>query len=213
MLARGEYAGDAGEDFQLVLQLARDGNTQQLSQFIERGHSLDLVDECGRSVVLAVTMHKDIAALELLIELGADVDAYDSSLSAEVIDQTAFLYAGAHGMPEAIKILLTAGAQPDIYNYYGGTALIPAAEKGHIETVRLLLEKSAIDINHINRLGWTALMEAVILSDGGERHQHIVALLLQHGADASILDKEGVSLLAHAKKRSYTAMCELLQKA
>ena len=51
-------------------------------------------------------------------------------------------------------------------NRYGGTALIPAAHHGHPETVRMLLGTD-IDIDHVNRLGWTALLEAVILGDGG----------------------------------------------
>ncbi len=208
MLPRELSYDSAPQNFHNIMKLALAGDKQQLQQL----PSINIIDAYGRSVVLAVTTQQNMQALQLLIDLGADVDLHDPTLSVEIIDQTAFLYAGAHGMNDAIDILLAAGAQSDIYNYYGGTALIPAAEKGHIETVRLLLEKSTININHINRLGWTALMEAVILSDGGKLHQQIVTLLLQHGADVSILDKEGVSLLEHAKNRGYTAMYELLQE-
>ena len=77
-------------------------------------------------------------------------------------------------------------------NRYGGNALIPACERGHVDTVRLLLDRSKIDVNHINNLGWTALLEAVILSDGGPRHIEIVRLLLAAGADPNIADNDGV---------------------
>ncbi|MBL4576403.1 MAG: ankyrin repeat domain-containing protein [Opitutaceae bacterium] len=203
----------ASKNFDQVVGLALAGDKQQLRHRLQQGKSIDVVDEQGRSAVLVVTIHNDMNALQLLIELGADVDFYDKALSTKVIDQTAFLYAGAHGMNEALILLIDAGAKPDIYNYYEGTALIPAAEKGHVDTVKLLLEKSKIDIDHVNRPGWTALMEAVISSDGGDViHQQIIKLLLAHGADSSIADKEGISALEHAQKRGHSAVVELLRQ-
>jgi ankyrin repeat protein len=198
------------DTFNLVLSSAINGDKKQLQQITRAGGSIDVVDSRGRSAVLVVTIENNIEALRLLIELGTDVDYYDKSKSQGVIDQTAFLYAGAKGMNDALVLLINAGARPDIYNYYGGTALIPAAEKGHVNTVKLLLEKSNIDVNHVNDLGWTALMEAVILSDGGPNQQQIVRLLLTHGADSEITDKEGISVLTHARNRGFTAIVRLL---
>jgi len=198
------------DTFNLVLSSATNGDKQQLQQIIRSGGSIDVVDNRGRSAVLAVTMRNNIKALRLLIELGADIDYYDKSKSQEVIDQTAFLYAGANGMNDPLVLSMDAGARPDIYNYYGGTALIPAAAKGHLNTVKLLLEKSNIDVNHITNLGWTALMEAVILSDGGSDQQKIVRLLLAHGADSDTTDKEGISVLTHAQNRGFTTIVGLL---
>ncbi len=198
------------KNFDLVLSSAVNGDKQQLLQILESGGSIDVVDERGRSAVLFATMQNNIEALRLLIELGADVDYYDKAKSAGVIDQTAFLYAGAKGMTSALILLINAGASPDIYNYYGGTALIPAAEKGHLDTVELLLQKSKIDVNHVNNLGWTALMEAVVLSDGGDTQQQIVKLLLAYGANPDITDREGVSVLTHAENRGYIEIVELL---
>jgi len=205
--------GLASDNFNLVLTSAIDGDRQQLQQINQQGGSINVVDRRGRSAVLVVTMQNNIKALQLLIELGADVDFYEEANLSGVIDQTAFLYAGAHGMNEALTHLMNAGAKPDIYNYYGGTALIPAAEKGHIDTVRLLLEKSNIDVNHVNYLGWTALMETVVLGDGGINHQQIVELLLAHGADPNITDNEGVTVLDHARNRGFTPIIDILTKA
>lgn len=198
------------KNFDLVLSSAINGDKQQLLQILQSGGSIDVVDESGRSAVLLVTMQNNIEALRLLIELGADVDHYDKAKSTGVIDQTAFLYAGAKGMNRALILLMNAGASPDIYNYYGGTALIPAAEKGHLETVELLLQNSKIDVNHVNNLGWTALMEAVVLSDGGTTQQQIVKLLLAYGANPDITDREGVSVLTHAENRGYIEIVEFL---
>ena len=207
-----QVMGLASDNFNLVLTSAIDGDKQQLQQIIQEGGSIDVVDWHGRSAVLVVTMQNNIKALQLLIELGADVDFYEEAKLSRVIDQTAFLYAGAHGMNEALTHLINAGARPNIYNYYGGTALIPAAEKGQVDTVRLLLEKSKIDVNHVNNLGWTALMEAVILADGGINHQQIVELLLAHGADPNITDNEGATVLDHARNRGFTSIVEILTR-
>ena len=78
--------------------------------------------------------------------------------------------------------------------------------------VRALLETD-IDVDHVNRLGWTALLEAVILGDGGPAHQEIVRMLLAGGADPSIADNDGVTPLAHARERGYRAMAALLEQA
>ena len=65
-------------------------------------------------------------------------------------------------------------------------------------------------VDHINRLGWTALLEAILLSDGGPRHQQIVQLLLAAGANPNLADGDGVRPLLHAQQRGYTAMADLL---
>ena len=49
--------------------------------------------------------------------------------------------------------------------------------------MRILLE-AGVDIDHVNNLGWTALLEAVILGDGGPVYQEIVGILVDAGAQA-----------------------------
>ncbi len=98
-------------------------------------------------------------------------------------------------------------------NRYGGTALIPACHYGHVDTVRLLLQFSRIDIDHVNRLGWTALLEAVILGDGGAAHTEIVRLLLAHGASLQRADAQGMTPLAHAQSRGQRTIALILRQA
>ncbi|MFN8454674.1 MAG: hypothetical protein U0401_08410 [Anaerolineae bacterium] len=59
-------------------------------------------------------------------------------------------------------------ADPTLTNRFGGVAPIPASEARapYVETVRELLTRTKINVNHVNNLGWTALLEAIILSDG-----------------------------------------------
>ena len=144
--------------------------------------------------------------LEGLIAAGSDVNAKDA------IDDSPYLYAGAEGRTEILRMTLAHGADLKSVNRYGGTALIPAAHHGHVDAVRVLLA-TAIDVDHVNRLGWTALLEAVILGDGGPKHTEIVRLLLGGGADPNLADRGGVTPLAHARQRGYRGIAEAIEKA
>ena len=100
---------------------------------------------------------------------------------------------------------------PDAHSH-DGTGLIRAADRGFAKIARRLLA-TELDVDHVNRLGWTALLEAVILGDGGARHQAIVGLLIEHGADVDLADRDGVTPLAHARARGYRPIEALLTAA
>ena len=153
--------------------------------------------------LIAAVAGGDTAAVRRLIAAGGDVNAQDSS------KDNAFLLAGALGHTEIVKLTLAAGADLKRVNRFGGTALIPACHHGHVATVRELLQ-TAIDVDHVNNLGWTALLEAIILGDGGPAHTEIVRLLVQHKARLDLADRDGVSPLAHARRRGQAAIAQLL---
>ena len=108
------------------------------------------------------------------------------------------------------EVLLPAKPDLTIRNRFGGVSIIPASERGHVDYVRRVV-KTDIDVNHVNDLGWTALLEAVILGDGSRRYQEIVTILLDAGADRDLADRDGVTALAHAERRGQTAVAELLR--
>ena len=81
-----------------------------------------------------------------------------------------------------------------------------------METVRTLIP-AGVDVDHVNRLGWTGLLEAIVLSDGGPRHQQIVQLLIEARADLNRADRDGVRPLQHARQRGQTAIVQLLEAA
>lgn len=111
-----------------------------------------------------------------------------------------------------MTLALKAGPNFKVYNRYGGIALIPACERGHVEVVKELL-KTDIDIDHVNRLGWTALLEAIILGDGGPRHREIVRRLVQAGANINLPDGEGVTPLQHARLKGLKDIADRLESA
>lgn len=190
-----------------LIQAAADGDTAEVVALLAAGADVDWQGDDGRTAVMAATVGNHVDTVAALIDAEADVDIRDARLD------NPFLYAGAEGLLDILRLAIAAGADPSLTNRFGGTALIPASERGHLEVVRELLEHSDVDVDHVNNLGWTALLEAIILSDGGPRHQQIVRLLVDHGADISIADKDGVTPLEHARSRGYTEIERILVAA
>jgi len=198
---------DTAADQALLTAASRD-NAAGVTAALDAGAAIDARDTHGQTALLFAVQRGDLALARALIGRGADINA--EALNHD----TPWLLAGALGRTEILAAMLDTGnVNYSIRNRYGGNALIPACERGHVETVRLLLERSQIDVNHINNLGWTALLEAVILSDGGARHIEIVRMLLAAGADPNVADKDGVSPLQHARDRRYDAIAALIRDA
>lgn len=64
--------------------------------------------------------------------------------------------------------------------------------------------QTGINVNHVNDLGWTAMLEAVILGDGSHRYQNVVHNLLDARAHPNLGDAHGVRPLQHARDRGQT---------
>uniref|UniRef100_UPI00403F1DA6 ankyrin repeat domain-containing protein n=1 Tax=Paenibacillus sp. FSL W8-0187 TaxID=2921710 RepID=UPI00403F1DA6 len=190
-----------------LIEYAEQGNTEQVRQLLQSGANINATDEQGRTAVMAATYHNHVGTVEALIQAGADINIRDKQLN------NVFLYAGAEGMMEILRLAIEADADVTLTNRFGGTALIPASDRGHVEIVQELLTRTDIDVNHINNLNWTALLEAVILGDGSEHYQRIVKLLLEHGADAGLPDGNGVTPLQHARERGYQEIERILLDA
>lgn len=191
---------------ELITAAAR-GDTTRVLELIADGAPLNAQDERGRTAVMAATHSNHVETVRALLDAGADVNLRDAR------SDNPFLYAGAEGYLEILKLAYAACADPQLTNRFGGAALIPACERGHVEVVRYLLNETTVDVNHVNNLGWTCLLEAIILSDGGARHQEIVKLALKHGADVNLADKDGVTPLQHAQRSGFREIQALLEEA
>lgn len=190
-----------------LLEAAEHGETNKTSKLIKEGANINILDAKGRTPTMIATYNKDVETVKVLINAGADVNIRDD------MKNNPFLYAGAEGYLDILKLTIEAGADPTITNRYGGTALIPASEHGYVDVVKELLTHTDIDVNHVNNLGWTALLEAIILNNGDKEQQQTVQLLIDHGADVNIPDKNNVTPLQHAREKGFKEIVKILLKA
>lgn len=198
MMLAGLATPGIGKEATMLIEAVRKGDVSQTLAALPQA-DLEARDEHGRTALLIATQADNIEIARVLVEAGADVNARDG------IRDTPFLYAGAEGRDAILQLILATGkAKLGDTNRYGGTALIPAAHHGHPTTVKILLE-AGLDVDHVNNLGWTALLEAVILGDGGPVYQEIVGLLVDAGA-RQIPDRDGVTPLDHARRRGFDAI-------
>lgn len=188
-----------------LLLAAHDGDVSEISRLVAGGEDPNIRDRRGRTPAHVAAYASHDAALAALAKAGADLNAlegqsYDVVTIAAVADD-----------PELMSLALDLGNRPDlITSPYDGTALIAAAHLGHVDVVRRLIEAGA-PLDHVNNLGWTALIEAVVLGDGGANHEAVVQLLVNAGADRTIADNSGVTPLEHARARGFLGMVSLLE--
>ncbi|XP_049889317.1 KN motif and ankyrin repeat domain-containing protein 2-like [Epinephelus moara] len=104
-----------------------------------------------------------------LMELG------NINIRSSQTGQTALHLAVRHGRVVMVRLLLSCGADTNIQDNQGTTALMFASERGHTHIARLLLERSQCDLTLTDKRGQTALSIAMQGS-----HTDTAALLQAH---------------------------------
>ncbi len=78
--------------------------------------------------------------------------------------------------------------------------------------MKLLIAAKA-PLNHVNNLGLTALLEAIVLGNGGANHTATVRALVEAGCDVNLGDRQSITPLQHARRRGYVEMARILENA
>ena len=183
------------------------GDTAAIERLVASGANREAVDGRQRTPLHVAVYQKQHEAARTLLRLGAnpkalEIDRYDIVTIAAVANDVPML-----------RIALDGGGDPRaITSRYDGTALIAAAHLGHAEVVRMLIAAGA-PLDHVNNLGWTALIEAIVLGDGGRNHTDTLAALVRAGANVNIPDRQGVTPLGLARQRGYAEMARILVEA
>jgi ankyrin repeat protein len=183
------------------------GDTASIERLIQDGAATSARDNHQRTPLHVAAFRKQTDAALRLMRLGADPNALDAQRYDIVT-----IAAVADDVPMLKTALAGGGKATNITSPYDGTALIAAAHLGHDEVVRTLIAAGA-PLDHVNNLGWTALIESIVLGDGGKRHIACLEALVQAGANVNVADRSGATPLALAKRRGYGEMVAILEKA
>jgi hypothetical protein len=183
------------------------GDVAEADRLIASGADLEARDDQGRTPLHVATFARQRPVVRALASAGAnlgalDRDRYDAVTIAAVADDE-----------ETLSTLLAAGASATLVtSRYDGTALIAAAHLGHAGVVDQLIAAGA-PLDHVNNLHWTAVIEAIVLGDGGPRHQATLRALIAAGANLQLADAQGNTPLALARARGYAEMVRMLEAA
>jgi ankyrin repeat protein len=186
---------------------AAKGDAAEIERLIAAGARPDTQDAHGRTPLHVAAHLRQHAAARALLRLGANPNAleaqrYDIVTIAAVNDDVAMLKAALEGGANAAAVT----------SPYDGTALIAAAHLGHAEIVRVLIAAKA-PLDHVNNLGWTALIESIVLGNGGKSHTDTLAALVAAGANVNLADRQGVTPLGLARQRGFREMVRILEAA
>jgi ankyrin repeat protein len=198
----GEMAGYSG-----LLAAATRGHADVIRALVANGADLDVRDAHDRTPLHVATYGAHHASMRALVAAGADPNAleddrYDIVTIAAVADDL-----------EALETALSLGARADnITSPYYGTALIAAAHLGHVEIVRALINAGA-PLDHVNNLGWTAVIEAIVLGDGGPRHVETLKILMRARANLQLADQNGRTPLELARLYGHDTKVQMLIRA
>jgi uncharacterized protein len=186
---------------------AASGDAAAIRRLSAGGADAKARDGHGRTPLHVAAFAGKHDAMRALVQAGADPNAlendrYDIVTIAAVANDV-----------ETLKVALAIGGKAtNVTSRYDGTALIAAAHLGHDEVVRTLIVAKA-PLDHVNNLGWTALIESIVLGDGGARHLATLQALVDAGANVNIADRNGMSPLHLAEGNGYREMAEVLRAA
>jgi len=183
------------------------GDVAEIEQLMAEGEKPNIQDANSRTPLHVAAYLRQYGAARALIRLGADPNALDAQ-RYDVIT-----IAAVNNDLEMLTIALAGGGNARaVTSPYDGTALIAASHRGHADIVRALIAAKA-PLNHVNNLGWTALLEAVVLGNGGANHTAVVEALAKAGADVTLPDRNGVTALTHARRRGFSQIARILENA
>jgi len=208
-----------------LFEAIQKGNAREVSKLLEEDRALVDAKKSGLSALLTAVYHRHPEIARLFVEHGAMLDVFEASALGDVERLRELLaedssranafapdgftplgLAAFFGHPEAVRLLLENGADPNLAsaNAQRVAPLHSAVAGGKVEIVRMLLARGA-DVHARQDLGFTALHGAAV--GGGEE---MIRLLLDHGADPAARNVAGKTPADLARERADKRASEIL---
>ena len=185
---------------QTTLMMAASGsdaaNALCVKYLVEAGADLDVLDKFGSTALMNAAEAGVFNSVKYLTERMS----VPSRNQARYDGTTALTIAASNNSSEhtsCLKCLVEAGADVNVQNEPGYTALMLASVAGSVESVKLLTERMSVStLDKVNGEGQTALMLAAVRSDDNDAV--ILKHLLEAGADVNVQCKGGYTALMYA---------------
>jgi uncharacterized protein len=198
--------GEIGQ-YQGLFAAALANRPSEIAALVAKGEKVDTVDGYKRTPLHVAAYFGKHEAMRALVAAGANPNALENDRYDIVT-----IAAVANDLP-TMKLALELGCKAtNITSRYDGTALIAAAHLGHAEIVNTLI-KAGAPLDHVNNLHWTALIESIVLGNGGLQHIQTLKYLVDAGASLKLTDRGGATPLALARSRGYQPMVRILESA
>jgi len=173
---------------------AANGHNDLLFALVSAGADVNAQANDGYSALDIASYKGYIDIMKVLLNNGVHIESRDPDNSG----CTPLLTAVFNGRTDAVRALVSAGANVNAQNNFGYSALATASEKGYIDVVNVLLDSNA-SVETRNTHGCTSLWLAA--SNG---HTQVIEALVAHGADVNAINYSGRLPLSTAAMNGHT---------
>jgi ankyrin repeat protein len=180
------------------------GDLSRVQKLLEEGASPDSRNGNGIPALALAAGMRNAAIVKALLSKGADVHATTNNAAAKMIEVPVVWQAAGWGSAETLRLILQAGANPNVHDGEGITPLMIAALLGNTETIPVLIEAKA-DLKARDLKEQTALMGAA-----NSGHYEAARLLLDAGAEVDALGELNATPLMYAAQHGFDDVVALL---
>ena len=208
----GSLLNQVNKEGQTALMMAAsrsdDDHALYMKFFVEAGADVNVHDSSGLTALMYALEEGHTESVKFLTE----------QMSVPALNQvnndgkTALMMAASGYTDEyvlSVKSLVEAGADVNLHDRSGLTALMYALEEGYAESVEFLTEQMSVPaLNQVNNDGKTALMMAA----SGYTDEYVLSVksLVEAGADVNLHDRSGFTALMYALEEGHTESVEFL---
>lgn len=192
-----------------IVTAVDDSNIALVKRLVKRGASLESTDKNGYPLLMSMCTNwldifpeQDQEIFNFLISKGALVNAVHNEHGYTALHTAAMYDCGNY-----VESLLNAGADQNIQDNLGLTALMQAIRFGSSEIARTLVVTASSNLSIRDNKGFTAMRHAADCHSG----EMDVRQLLAAGADPNTADNEGITPLMDAAKSKFGILRALLE--